>query len=95
MRAIWKDKVLAQSAETVSLEGNNYFPPESINMDYFQDGTRQYTCPWKGKSKYWDVVVDGEVNDNSAWSYPEPKEAALEIKGHMAFDLSSGIEITQ
>ncbi len=93
MKAIWNGTVIADSDNTVYLEGNHYFPPDSIKLDLLQDGERQYTCPWKGKSKYHDIVVDGEVNANSAWSYPDPKEAAKEITGHVAFDLSSGVSL--
>ncbi len=91
MKAIWKETTIAESDSTIYLEGNHYFPPESVNLELLQDGSRQYTCPWKGESKYHDVVVNGEVNENSAWSYPDPKPAAKEITRHVAFDLSSGI----
>ena len=93
MKATWKGTVIADSDDTVYLEGNHYFPLESINMDLLQDGTREYTCPWKGKSEYHDIVVDGDVNQNSAWSYPDPKPAAKEISGYVAFDPSKGISL--
>ncbi len=93
MKATWKGTVIADSDDTVYLEGNHYFPPESVNMDLLRDGTREYTCPWKGKSKYHDIVVDGDVNENSAWSYPEPKSAAKEITGHVAFELRKAISL--
>ncbi len=95
MKAVWKNTTIAESDNTVPLEGNQYFPPDSVNMEYLCDGSTEYTCPWKGESKYYDVAVGGEKIENSAWAYPEPKTAAENIKGHVAFDLSKGIEIIQ
>lgn len=85
-RAVLNDAVLAESDKYEVVEGNIYFPPDSVNWDYFKPGDRQYTCPWKGESKYWDIITGDKVEKNAAWSYPEPKEAAANIKGHMAFD---------
>jgi uncharacterized protein (DUF427 family) len=84
-QAIWKGKVLADSAETRVVEGNHYFPPESVHREYFEESSHHTTCPWKGKASYLSVVVDGEKNENAAWFYPEPKDAAAEIKDHLAF----------
>lgn len=84
-RAVLNGEVLAESDKYEVVEGNIYFPPDSVNWDYFKPGDRQYTCPWKGESKYWDIVAGDKVEKNAAWSYPEPKEAAANIKGHMAF----------
>ncbi len=84
-KAIWNDKVVAQSDETIVVEGNHYFPPSSINKEYFQESDYHTTCPWKGKASYYDVVVDGKVNRNAAWYYPQPKEAAEKITGYVAF----------
>ncbi len=84
-RAIWNGETLAESPEYKRVEGNIYFPPESVRWEYLQDGDRQYTCPWKGKAQYHDIVVEGKVNRNAAWSYPDPKPAAQNIKGHVAF----------
>ena len=85
MKAIWKDAVLAESDDTVVVEGNHYFPADSINRAYFQPSDTHTTCPWKGEASYYDVVVDGQVNSDAAWYYPQPKEAAANIKNHVAF----------
>lgn len=85
MKATWKETVLAESGDTVVVEGNHYFPQESINRDHFRESETHTACPWKGTASYFDVVVDGEVNKDAAWYYPEPKEAAENIKGRVAF----------
>lgn len=85
MKAIWNDTVVAESDKTVVVEGNHYFPPETIKRDYFQQSSTHTTCPWKGEASYYNVVVDGQANKDAAWYYPEPKSAAAEIKGHVAF----------
>ncbi|HEV2859805.1 MAG TPA: DUF427 domain-containing protein [Pyrinomonadaceae bacterium] len=85
MKATWKGAVLAESDDTVVVEGNHYFPPEAINREYFRESGTHTTCPWKGEASYYDVVVDGEVNKDAAWYYPEPKEAANNIRGRVAF----------
>ncbi len=85
MRAIWKDSVIAESDHTVLVEGNHYFPPESLKREHFHDSSQQSVCPWKGTASYFDVVVGEEVNPGAAWYYPEPKSAAAEIRGHVAF----------
>lgn len=85
MRAIWKDCVIAESDNTVIVEGNHYFPPESLKREHFRDSTRYTVCPWKGTASYFDVVVNDEVNPGAAWYYPEPKAAAEEIRGRVAF----------
>ncbi|GGY15063.1 hypothetical protein GCM10008098_02440 [Rhodanobacter panaciterrae] len=85
MRAIWHDAVLAESDDTVVVEGNHYFPAGSMRREYFRASDHQSVCPWKGTASYYDVVVDGDVNANGAWYYPTPKEAASEIKGRVAF----------
>ncbi|HJQ69193.1 MAG TPA: DUF427 domain-containing protein [Blastocatellia bacterium] len=85
MRATWQEAVLAESDETVVVEGNHYFPADSINTAYFQKSDTHTTCPWKGVASYYDVVVDGQVNKDAAWYYPAPKEAAANIKDHVAF----------
>ncbi|MDF1596119.1 MAG: DUF427 domain-containing protein [Acidimicrobiia bacterium] len=84
-RAEWSGATLAESDETVVVEGNHYFPPASVNTEYLRASNRQTTCPWKGKASYYDVVVGGETNDGAAWYYPEPKPAAAEISGYVAF----------
>ncbi len=84
--AIWNGAVLAESDKYEMVEGNVYFPSESVKWDYLKPGDRQYTCPWKGQATYYDIVVGDKVKKNSAWSYLEPKEAAKRIKGHVAFE---------
>ena len=85
MKAIWNNATIAESDHTVEVEGNQYFPPESVNRQYFQDSSTHTNCPWKGEASYYNVVVEGEVNKDAAWYYPTPKPAAAEIKDHVAF----------
>jgi uncharacterized protein (DUF427 family) len=85
MKATWNGATIAESENTVVVEGNHYFPPESVNKKYFQPSNKHTTCPWKGEASYQNVVVDGQVNKDAAWFYPEPKPAAAEIKDHVAF----------
>lgn len=84
-RAIWNDVVLAESDTFEVVEGNIYFPADAINSEYFKASTSNTTCPWKGVASYYTVVVDGEENKDAAWYYPEPKDAAKQIKDHVAF----------
>ena len=84
-KATWNGKIIAESEKTIVVEGNHYFPPEAIQSEYFQKNDTHTTCPWKGLASYYDVVVDGKTNPSAAWYYPEPKEAARQIKGHVAF----------
>lgn len=84
-KAIWNGKVIAESEKVVKLEGNLYFPPDSIKKEYFIENESHTVCPWKGKASYFDIVVDGKTNQSAAWYYPEPKEAAIEIKDYVAF----------
>ena len=83
--ARWNDETLAESDDTVVVEDNHYFPPEDVNRELLRPSDHTSVCPWKGTASYYDVVVDGEVNENAAWYYPEPKDAAEEIRGHVAF----------
>lgn len=85
MKAIWKDAVLAESDDTVVVEGNHYFPAESLRREHFRPSDTHTTCAWKGVASYYDVVVGGEVNRDAAWTYPEPKEAARQLAGRVAF----------
>ncbi len=85
MRAIWNDAVLADSKDTVIVEGNHYFPADSLRREHFRDSDHRSTCPWKGTASYYDVLVGGEVNANAAWYYPAPKDAARQIAGRVAF----------
>ncbi|HON76290.1 MAG TPA: DUF427 domain-containing protein [Dermatophilaceae bacterium] len=85
MRATWKGVTLAESDATVVVEGNHYFPPDSVNRSVLRDSATHTVCPWKGTASYLTVVVDGEENRDAAWYYPEPKDAAKQITGHVAF----------
>jgi uncharacterized protein (DUF427 family) len=85
MKAIWQDTIIAESDKTIQVEGNQYFPPEAIKKEFFQDSNTHTTCGWKGVASYYNVVVGGETNKDAAWYYPEPKDAAKEIKGYIAF----------
>jgi len=85
MKATWKGATLAESDDTVVVEGNHYFPADSVSAEHFKDSESHTTCHWKGEASYKTVVVDGEENPDAAWYYPEPKEAAAEIKDRVAF----------
>lgn len=85
MKAIWNNQIIAESNETVVVEGNHYFPPQSINKEFFKDSSTNSTCPWKGLASYYSIEVGGQTNTDAAWYYPEPKSAAAEIKDHVAF----------
>lgn len=85
MKASWNGTTIAESDDTVVVEGNHYFPRDAINNEYFQDSNTHTICPWKGEASYFNVVVNGEVNKDAAWYYPDPKEAAAEIKDRVAF----------
>ncbi len=84
-QAVWKGVVIAESDETIKVEGNHYFPPSAIKTEYFADSSDHTVCGWKGTASYYDVVVDGDVNLGAAWYYPDPKPAASDIKDHIAF----------
>jgi len=85
MQAVWNGKVLARSDDTVVVEGNHYFPPDSVDSEFLKQSDTTTRCVWKGDASYYDVVVDGEVNSDAAWYYPDPSSAAQNIKGHVAF----------
>ena len=85
MKATWRNAVLAESDGTVVVGGNHYFPSESLHREHLRQSGTHTTCSWKGEASYYDVVVGGEVNRDAAWYYPDPKEAAREIRGHVAF----------
>ena len=85
MKAIWHDVVIANSDDTVVVEGNHYFPLESLNMDYFSSSDHTTVCSWKGTANYYHINVAGATNDNAAWYYATPKDAAANIKGRVAF----------
>lgn len=84
-RAVWNGETLAESDDTVVVEGNHYFPIESVNAEYLQDSETHTRCFWKGVASYYDVVVDGQRNSDAAFYYPDPSKAALNIKDHVAF----------
>ena len=85
MKATWNNEVIADSDNTVVVEGNHYFPSDSVNKDHLQPSSTHTICPWKGEASYYNVVVNGETNKDAAWYYPEPKDAAAEIKNRIAF----------
>lgn len=85
MQAVLNDTVIAESDDTVVVEGNHYFPPESLNEEYLKPSDHRTTCPWKGEAHYYDVEVNGDREENAAWYYPDPSDAAAEIKDHVAF----------
>ena len=85
MQASWNGAVIASSDQIVTVEGNAYFPADSLEMAHFKPSDHRTTCGWKGEAHYYDVVVNGQVNSNAAWFYPEPKSAAEEIRGRVAF----------
>ena len=85
IRAVWNGAVLAEAPETVRVEGNHYFPMDSLRREYLSDSTTTTVCPWKGTAHYYTVTVDGQTNADAAWYYPEPKPKASEIKDHVAF----------
>ncbi|MGB5170464.1 MAG: DUF427 domain-containing protein [Eudoraea sp.] len=93
MKAIWNDQVIAESDKTVIVEGNHYFPPESIKKEFFKDSSTHTTCPWKGQASYYSLKVDGKENTDAAWYYPNTSELAKGIKGHIAF--WKGVEVVK
>ena len=84
-KAVWNGVVLAESNQTIVVEGNHYFPPDAIRREYFKSSDMHTTCHWKGLASYYTVEVDGKSNPNAAWYYPTPKDAAQEIGGYIAF----------
>lgn len=84
-KAMWNGVVLAESDRCEVVEGNSYFPPDAIHSEYFETSDTHTTCPWKGVASYYSIVVDGQTNKDAAWYYPEPKNAAQNIKDYIAF----------
>lgn len=84
-KAIWEGAVLAESDQTVEVEGNQYFPPAAVKKEFFKPSDRHSTCPWKGTASYYHLEVNGKRNQDAAWFYPEPKPAAKQIKDYVAF----------
>lgn len=85
MKAIWNEQILAESTKTIIIENNHYFPPASVNMQFFISSDTMSVCPWKGTASYYTIVVNDKENVDAAWYYPSPKEAANEITGYIAF----------
>ena len=93
MKAIWNGKVIAESNDTINVEGNQYFPVESVNIDYLSGSETQTVCHWKGTASYYNVEVEGETNKDAAWYYPETSGLAENIKGYIAF--WRGVDVTK
>ena len=93
MKAIWNGETIAESEETIIIEGNHYFPKSDINDKFFQPSANHTFCPWKGEASYYTLFVNGEENADAAWFYPSPKEAAIKIKDYVAF--WKGVEVVQ
>ena len=91
MKAVWNNTVIAESDSTIVIEGNHYFPPESIKKEFFDESSTNTSCGWKGTASYYSIKIDGELNKDCAWYYPEPSEAATKIKGYIAF--WKGVEV--
>ena len=91
VKAIWNNTVIAESDATVQVEGNHYFPPSTIKKEYFKTTDTHTNCPWKGVASYYDIEVDGNINKDAAWYYPEVSELAKGIKGYIAF--WKGVEV--
>ncbi len=91
VQAVWNDAVLAESDETVVVEGNHYFPRASVREDVLRDSSKQTRCPWKGLASYYTIEVDGKTNPDAAWYYPQPSDAARSIADHVAF--WKGVEV--
>jgi len=92
-KAIWNGAVLAQSDTCIVVEGNQYFPPDSVNREYFKESNTHTTCPWKGLASYFTIEVDGKENKDAAWYYPAPKEAAKQIQDYVAFWRGVKVEV--
>jgi uncharacterized protein (DUF427 family) len=93
MKALWNNTVIAESADTVVVEGNHYFPPDSITSEFFKPSATTSVCPWKGTASYYTLDVDGKQNPDAAWYYPDTKPDANEIKGHIAF--WKGVQVSE
>jgi len=93
MKAIWNDQVIAESNDTILVENNHYFPIESVKAEYIENTDTHTTCPWKGLASYYTLNVDGKKNQDAAWYYPQPKEAANHITNYVAF--WKGVKITE
>lgn len=92
MKAVWKGVVIADSDDTVLVEGNHYFPEASLNRAYVTFSNHRSTCPWKGQANYYSLLVDGELNPDAAWYYPDPRPEAEQVRGRVAFWKGVSIE---
>jgi len=92
MKAVWNGKTIAESNDTVVVEGNHYFPAEALNREFIQESNTHTTCAWKGVASYYSLIVDGKENRDAVWYYSEPSEKAKNIKGRVAF--WKGVEIS-
>jgi uncharacterized protein (DUF427 family) len=92
-KAIWNGAVLAESNNCEVVEGNQYFPPDSIDKQYFQESNTHTTCPWKGQASYYTIAVNGKENKDAAWYYPKTKDAAKNIEGYVAFWKGVTVEV--
>ncbi|MCF8373151.1 MAG: DUF427 domain-containing protein [Bacteroidales bacterium] len=93
MKASWNGKVVAESDKTINIEGNQYFPPDSVNKEFLSSSETHTVCHWKGTASYYDLVVDGKTNKDAAWYYPETSNLAKNIKGYIAF--WHGVEVAE
>ncbi len=93
MKAIWNGQVIAESDDTIVVEGNHYFPEDSISKEYFKNSSTHSTCPWKGEASYYSLEVEGQSNVDAAWFYPETSDLARQIKDHVAF--WKGVEVVK
>jgi uncharacterized protein (DUF427 family) len=92
MRAVWNGEVVAESEDTVVVEGNHYFPMESVRQDLLRPSSTTSVCPWKGTASYYTLEVGGQQNRDAVWTYPTPKDAAAQIAGRVAF--WKGVDVT-
>ncbi len=93
MKAIWNGQIIAESNNTVVVEGNHYFPSDAIKQEFLQESNTHTTCPWKGVASYHSLVVDGQTNKDAVWHYPQTKDAAKQIEGWFAF--WRGVQVTE
>lgn len=93
MKAIYNGEIIAESNDTVVIEGNHYFPPSSLKKEFFKQSSKHSTCPWKGLASYYNIEVNGKINNDAAWFYPNPSERAKGIAGYIAF--WKGVEISE
>lgn len=93
MKAVWNNVVIAESDQTIVVEGNHYFPPDAVKREYLRDSGTHTTCPWKGLASYYSVEANGQTARDAAWYYPTPKDSARQIAGYIAF--WRGVRVTE